>query len=173
MITDDESFLYSILSRFSDIGEWKFYECVDEKTGKTLPQSKKYPDLDYWLVYPDFEYYNENKLTLLVELKCYIGYFDQHQYVVAMKKKHFKSYAKVSAKEGVEVRACFVLKFGKEHIFYWENIDNMDKMHSKKILPYTHEEIDFNTGKMRIITEDYIYWDITQFRSDYENLPKI
>ena len=77
-----------------------FFE-VKSEDGKTKPRSKKYPDLDFWVAYPDSEYYLEDKLSLLVEVKGYSGFFDGRKNSVAMKIKHYKGYRIVQEQDVV------------------------------------------------------------------------
>lgn len=170
MIREDESYLYNVLKKYSKIGEWKFTEFKNEK-GEDIPQSKYYSDDNLWCAWPDFEYFNNGKLSLLVELKCYDGYFGKRDYVVAMKKRHFRSYLTINKKEKVDVRVCFALIFDTQYSLYWENIQNMDKMKSKTIMPYTQTQYNYVKKIWEDVTEDYVFWYITEFRIDYQNLP--
>jgi len=61
-----ESYLFEILQKYSKFGEWKFFEILDNG-GKSLPQTKNYGN--GFISYPDFEFYSDKKLMLLVEVK--------------------------------------------------------------------------------------------------------
>jgi hypothetical protein len=167
----DESYVYDILQECSHGGDWKFFECFDEK-GEPVAQAKNYPNTNHWVAYPDFEYYNQNKLTLLVECKGYCGYFGNTEYAVAMKYRHFKNYIEVGTKEKVEVRICFALLFDGKYDVYWETLGKIARF-PRKISKYTQNEYNRKTGKVESVTEDYIYWYTTYFREDYWNLPLV
>lgn len=167
-----ESYLFNLLKKKSKIGEWKFFELMGED-GKTIPQSKKYPDLDFWVAYPDFEYYLEDKLSLLVEVKGYSGFFDGRKNSVAMKIKHYKGYQVVQEQEGVNVKICFVIDMGfGNNVVFWENLSDMKKL--KSYMEYrTHYEIDYKTGKKVEKREKYIFWDVEDFRTDEDGIVSV
>lgn len=158
----DELFIYDILLKNKKDGFWKF---VDLK-----PQSKKYEDLNFWVAYPDFEFYSKEKMILLVEVKGYHGFFDGRENIVAMKLKHFKSYQVVQKKENREVRVAFVMRIWKnKKVVFWETISNILNMPSY-IEDYPHKEKDFETGEIVEKTEKFIFWNINGFRTDEDNL---
>lgn len=119
-----ESYVFNFLKRYSKSGKWKFFEVFDGS--KEKPQSKKYSDLEFWVSYPDFEYYFEDKLSLLVEAKGYTGFFNGRNNALAMKLKHYNSYKVVEEQEGVSVRICFVIEdsIGEKKIF-WESLSKI------------------------------------------------
>lgn len=167
-----ESYLFNLLREQSKLGRWVFFE-VKSENGKTKPQSKKYPDLDFWVAYPDFEYYLEDKLSLLVEVKGYSGFFDGRKNSVAMKVKHYKGYRVVQEQEGVDVRICFVIDMGYgKKVVFWENLSEIEKF--KSYTEYrTHFETDHETGERLEKREKYIFWDVEDFRTDKENITNI
>jgi len=167
----DEAHVYDILQECSHGGEWKFFECFD-KFGEPTSQAKNYPNTDYWVAYPDFEYYNQGKLTLLVECKGYHGYFGNNDYIVAMKYRHYKNYIEVGTKEKIEVRICFTFLFGDTYDVYWETLGKIARF-PRKIAPYTQQERNRKTGQIESVTEDYIFWEVTKFRTDFWNLPVV
>jgi hypothetical protein len=162
----------NLLNRYSNLGAWKFFEPKD-KSGKTLPQAKKYPNLDFWVAYPDLEFYNENKLSLLVEVKGYTGYFNGRQNAIAMKLKSYKSYQIVEVQEKVDVRICFVIEdsSGEKKIF-WESISKIKEMENY-IDYHTHYEKDYETGEWKQKREKYVYWNSEDFRTDPQGLANL
>lgn len=167
-----ESFVKDILVDYSDdLGNWTFSEFLD-KNGNTLPQSKKYSGDNRWCAYPDYEYFNQNKLVMLVELKCQNGYFDGIQYALAMRKRHFDSYVQVRMNENVDLRICFVVWLNDDINIFWETIENMFKMESREVRNITKSRRN-RFGLKEEITEDYVFWDVREFREDYWNLPII
>ena len=169
---ESESYLFDLLNKQSKVGKWVFFE-LKPVNGKTVPQSKKYPDLDFWVAYPDFEYYLEDKLSLLVEVKGYSGFFNGRKNSVAMKLKHYKGYRVVQEQEGVDVRICFVIDMGRaKKIVFWETLSEIEKFNN--YIEYrTHSEVDYVTGEMVEKREKYIFWDVEDFRTDEENITKI
>ena len=166
----DESHVYDILREYSKNGEWKFFEVVDKDSGKQKPQSKIYPDLGYWVSYPDFEFYSEKKLLLLVEVKGYYGFFGNTKNCVAMKLRNFNSYRKVRLYENVPLRICFIIKKGRKRLMFWESIDIVENF-PNYIETVKYKEKDFETGELIDRVDDFIFWDSSLFRTDEENLP--
>lgn len=118
----DESYIFSLLRNNSNCGEWRFFELRDER-GNTIQQSKLYPGFSFWTAYPDFEYYENEKLLLLAEVKGYDGYYNQQNDILGMKYTHFQNYKTVKIAEKVDVRVCILIKFknGERQVF-WESI---------------------------------------------------
>jgi len=173
MITTIESFVRDILQDYSvGPGEWKFSEFYG-KDGNTKPQTKRYGNDGRRYSYPDYEYYNENQLSLLVELKAYDNYFNGRKYVLAMRERQFDSYMKVAKEERINVRICFGIWEDDDFHIYWETVNKLNRMKDKSIQLYTSEQKNMKTGKWEEITENYVYWSVTDFREDYWNLPVI
>ena len=164
-----ESYLFEILQKYSKFGEWKFFEILDN-SGKSLPQAKNYGN--GFISYPDFEFYSDKKLMLLVEVKGYDGFFDNQDSMVAMKLRCYKSYLKVRKQEDVDVRICFVINFPKETVIFWDSIDNIVQ-YPKFVQRRNYDEYDFNKRMKISKSEDYIYWNIENFRTDEENIANI
>jgi hypothetical protein len=167
-MNSSESYVFDLLRKHSSKGEWKFFEA----NGKNKAQSKKYPSLNYWVAYPDFEYYCDDKLLLLVEVKGYTDFFDNVNNVVAVKLKHFLNYREVMNKEKINIRICFIIKYGSKKLVFWENLENISKFpYSIKMRTYT--EFDYEIDDEVEKTEKFIYWNVANFRTDEENLPRI
>ncbi len=164
-----ESYLFNILKKNSKFGEWKFFEVKDENN-KSHPQAKNYGK--GFISYPDFEFYSENKLMLLVEGKGYDGFFDNQESMVAMKLRCYKNYKQVRIEENVDVRICFVINFPKETVVFWESLDNIIKF-PKFIKKRTYDEYDQNKKMTVHKSEDYIYWNIEDFRTDEKNIGNV
>lgn len=165
-----ESYVFDVLNKYSNKGEWKFFEVFDEK-GNTQPQAKNYGS--GFVSYPDFEFYSEKKLMLLVEVKGCNGFFEGRDGTVAMKFSCYKSYKQVRIKEDVDVRICFVVNFSDgSTVLFWDSIDNIIKF-PKFIQKHTHWEYNYKTKEYAEKTEDYIYWKVEDFRTDHENLPSL
>ena len=162
-----ESYVFDILKKYSSHGEWKFFEVLDSN-GKSLPQAKNYGN--GFVSYPDFEFYSQKKLMLLVEVKGYNGFFEDRDGMVAMKFRCFKNYKQVRVRENVDVRICFVVNFSDgSTVLFWESIDNIVRF-PKFVQKYTHWEYDYNLGRHVEKSEDYIYWNTEDFRTDHENI---
>lgn len=167
-----ESFVKDILVDYSEnIGDWRFTKFLDKK-GNTLPQSKKYPGDDRWCAYPDYEYYNHDALTMLVELKTQNGYFDGRNHKLGMKKRHFESYLQVRYSENIDVRVCFAVWLNDDVNLFWETIENMFFMQSKDFYVDTRNRRN-RFGILEKKTEEIVNWNIDEFRTDYWNLPVI
>ena len=161
-----ESYLLNILKKYSKVGEWKFFEVY--KNGKEMPQAKNYGS--GFVSYPDFELYSDKKLLLLVEVKGYNGFFEGRDSTVAMKFRCYKSYRQVRMNERVDVRICFVIKFEDgEKIIFWDSIDKISK-YPKYIQKHTYNEYNHDTKEVETKTEDFIYWNVEDFRTDEENI---
>src|SRR5574337_601923 len=120
-----EDFVYSVLKKYSkNNAVWKFFELQDEK-GESEPQAKFYPNLGYWVAYPDFECYDDNKLMLLVEVKGHYDYFDGETGKLGMKHRNYISYQKVRMAEKIPVKICFVVEYRWKRFMFWETIDNI------------------------------------------------
>mgnify|MGYP003510457852 FL=1 len=167
-MNQSESYVFDILKKYSKGGEWKFFEVFDEK-GKTKPQSKNYGS--GFVAYPDFEFYSDKKLMLLVEVKGYNGYFEDRDSTVAMKYRVYKGYKQVRVNENVDVRICFSIKFSNgEIVLFWETLDNIIKF-PKYVQKHYYREFDYHSGQVVEKCEDYIYWKVEDFRTDHKNLP--
>lgn len=164
-----ESYVFDVLKRYSNHGEWRFFEVFDEN-GRSQPQAKNYGR--GFVSYPDFEFYSNQKLMLLVEVKGCNGFFENRDGMVAMKFKCYKNYKQVRINEDVDVLICFVVKFSDGNtILFWESIDNI--IHFPKFVQkHTRWEYDYNLKQRVEKTEDYIYWYVEDFRTDHENLPR-
>lgn len=167
-----EKYVYSILEKYSSNEiRWDFFEIIGGD-GKTSPQAKKYPHLDFWVAYPDFEGYGGDKLAMLVEVKGYYDFFNNENYKLGMKYSHYKSYRDVRLAESVDVRICFVIKYGGRNIIFWDSVDNISKL-NKNVVAREYWERDYKTGKMVKKKAKFIIWDAEDFRRDYENLAKV
>ncbi len=164
-----ESYLFNILKKNSKSGEWKFFEVKDEY-GNSQAQAKNYGN--GFKSYPDFEFYSENKLMLLVEVKGYDGYFDNQDSMVAMKLRCYKSYQQVRIKEGVDIRICFVIAFPTETVVFWDSIDNIFR-YPKYIKTRKYEEYDSKKKCKVSKSDDYIYWNVENFRTDEKNIGNV
>lgn len=160
-----ESVVGKLLPSINPKERWKFVAAE--------PQSKKYNGLDYYVAYPDFELYVDNKLFLLVEVKGYFGFFDKETNSLAMKLRHFVSYKTVSKMEGVPIRVCFVIRFSPTNVvIFWESLENISKF-GKFVEERTFREWDYSQNKTVEKIEKYIFWNASDFRTDHENIPKI
>jgi hypothetical protein len=166
-----ETYVFSLLKKYSDDGKvWKFFEHFDEN-GEPDAQAKFYPELGYWVAYPDFECYESDKLMLLVEVKGQKGFFDGEDGKIAMKYRSYKSYQKVSLAEDVEVRICFSVIYRGKNLIFWESLDSIFGLkHFLKNREY--KEWNYKTKRMETKKDTYIIWDATDFRSDEENVAK-
>lgn len=159
MMNQSESYVFKILNKNKKFfEEWKFFEIYQD--GKTISQAKDYGK--GFVSYPDFEFYSNKKLLLLVEVKGYIGFFDNRENILAMRLRQLKSYKEVQKQEKVEVRLCFVIHNGIENIIYWESLRNIFGFSS------TIEEYNINSVK-----EKYVFWNCNNFRTDENNLSRL
>lgn len=167
-MNQSESYIFDVLNRYSNTGVWKFFE-VKNELGNTEPQAKNYGS--GFVSYPDFEFYSDEKLMLLVEVKGYTGFFEQKSNTLAMKYRCYKNYKQVRVNEDVDVRLCFSIDFPQGIVIvFWESIDNIIKF-PKYIQKHTFLEYDYKLKRMVKKTEDFIYWNSENFRTDEENLP--
>ena len=168
---ESENYVCHILRDNSNSDEfWEFFTLYDSN-GKSLPQAKDYGK--GYVSYPDFEMYKNKKLTLLVEVKGYDGYFDGIKDALAMKLSCFTSYQTVLIKEKVNIRICFVIRFhNEETMVYWEDLKNIVKF-PFKIKRRTYYEKDYDTKEVVKKVGDFIYWNTEKFRIDEENIGKV
>lgn len=165
-----ESYVFDVLNKYSSAGKWKFFE-VKDKNGKNEAQAKNYGS--GFVAYPDFEFYSNEKLLLLVEVKGCNGFFEDRDSTVAMKYRCYKNYKQVRVNEGIDVRICFVVKFSDgSTVLFWDSIDHIIK-YPKYIQKHTYWEFNYKTNEYVQKTEDYIYWNVEDFRTDSENLPLV
>ena len=104
---------------------------------------------------------------MLVEVKGYIGFFDDRDDFLAMKLKQLKSYREVQRQEGVEVRLCFVIHKNSQYMVYWESLNNI------LTFPKIIEEYVYDSKNKNLKSEKYVFWNCNNFRTDENNLSKI
>ncbi len=159
MMNQSESYVFTILNKHKKFfEEWKFFEVSEN--GTTSAQAKDYGN--GFVSYPDFEFYSNKKLLLLVEVKGYLGFFDNRKNVLAMRLRQFRSYKEVQKQERVEVRLCFVISDNGKNTIYWQSLNNINKFE------YGIEEYSINSVK-----EKYIFWDCSDFKTDENNLSRV
>lgn len=167
-MNNSESYVLSVLKRYYQGGEWKFVEMFDENDNPR-PQAKFYEEFGFWVSYPDFEYYNQDKLVLLVEVKGLIDFFDGETGKIGMKFRNYKSYQRVKYKENVDLKICVVVKYRNKKTIFWEEINNIYKFpYEIKVRNYT--ERNYETGIIEEKTDKFIVWDAMNFRTDEENI---